>query len=52
MLPATVGAVAVNAVAAGCRPAYLPVVLAAVEAVADERFNLRRCRGPPTTSRR
>jgi hypothetical protein len=45
MLPATVGAVAVNAVAAGCRPAYLPVVLAAVEAVADERFNLRSVQG-------
>jgi hypothetical protein len=45
MLLATVGSVAVNAVAAGCRPAYLPVVLAAVEAVADERFNLRSVQG-------
>jgi len=37
---ATVEAVAVNAVMAGCRPEYMPVILAAVEAVLDERFNL------------
>jgi hypothetical protein len=37
---ATVHAVAVNAVMAGCRPEYLPVVLAAVEAIADPAFNL------------
>jgi len=37
---ATVERVAVNAVMAGCRPEYLPVVLAAVEAVCDERFCL------------
>src|SRR6266481_2742245 len=36
--PATVEKVAVNAVMAGCKPEYLPVVLAAVEAVLDERF--------------
>lgn len=35
---ATVEKVAVNAVMAGCKPEYLPVVLAAVEAVLDERF--------------
>src|SRR2546429_5246636 len=33
---ATVEKVAVNAVMAGCRPEYLPVVIAAVEAVVDE----------------
>ena len=33
--------IAINAVMAGCRPAYLPVLIAAVEAVADERFNLQ-----------
>jgi hypothetical protein len=38
---ATVERVAINAVMAGCRPAYLPVLLAAVEAVADRRFNLQ-----------
>lgn len=31
--------VAINAVMAGCRPEYLPVVLAAVEAMLDDRFN-------------
>ena len=36
----TVEKVAVNAVMAGCRPDYLPIVLAAVEAVASEQFNL------------
>ena len=38
---ATVGAVAANAVMAGCRPALLPVVLAAVQAVLEPRFNLQ-----------
>lgn len=37
---ATVEKVAVNAVMAGCRPAYLPVVLAAVEAVCTDEFNM------------
>jgi hypothetical protein len=37
---ATVEKVAINAVMAGCRPEYLPVVLAAVEAMCDERFCL------------
>ena len=37
---ATVERIAVNAVMAGCRPEYLPVVLAAVEAVCDDRFCL------------
>jgi hypothetical protein len=38
---ATVERVAINAVMAGCRPQYLPVLLAAVEAVAERRFNLQ-----------
>src|SRR5262245_60473497 len=37
---ATVEKIAVNAVLAGCRPEYLPVVIAAVEAACDERFDL------------
>lgn len=37
---ATVERIAINAVMAGCLPEYLPVVLAAVEAMVDERFNL------------
>ena len=35
---ATVEKIAINAVIAGCKPEYLPVVLAAVEAVLDESF--------------
>ncbi len=37
---ATVERIAVNAVMAGCRPEYLPVVLAAVEAMCDPDFAL------------
>ncbi|MGC2200131.1 MAG: conjugal transfer protein TraF [Stellaceae bacterium] len=36
--PATVEKIAINAVMAGCKPEYLPVVLAAVGAVLDEGF--------------
>jgi hypothetical protein len=35
---ATVEKIAINAVMAGCKPEYLPVVLAAVEAALDEGF--------------
>jgi hypothetical protein len=37
---ATVEKIAINAVMAGCRPEYFPVVLAAVEAACDPSFNL------------
>ncbi len=40
LAPCTVEKVAVNAVLAGCRPEYLPVVLAAVEAVCNDTFNM------------
>ena len=36
----TVGKVAANAVMAGCLPEYMPVVLAAAEAMLDPEFNL------------
>ena len=36
----TVEKVAINAVMAGCRPEYLPVVLAAVEAACTDEFNM------------
>ena len=36
----TAQTVAVNAVMAGCRPDYLPVVIAAVEAICDDDFNI------------
>jgi hypothetical protein len=38
LAPATVEKIAVNAVLAGCKAEYLPVVLAAVEAVLEEQF--------------
>jgi hypothetical protein len=38
--PATVEKIAINAVMAGCLPEYLPVVIAAVEAMCEPRFNL------------
>ena len=37
---ATVEKIAINAVMAGCKPEYLPVVIAAVEAAGDPVFNL------------
>jgi len=40
LAPATVEKVAINAVMAGCKPDYLPVVLAAVEAVCTDEFNI------------
>ncbi len=38
--PLTVEHVAINAVMAGCKPEYMPVVLAAVEAACSEEFNM------------
>ena len=38
---ATVEKIAVNAVLAGCDPAHLPVLIAAVEAIASPEFNLQ-----------
>lgn len=37
---ATVEKIAINAVLAGCRPDYLPVVIAAIEAVCTDAFNV------------
>ena len=37
---ATVEKVAINAVMAGCKPAYLPLILTAVKAMTSEAFNL------------
>lgn len=39
-LPLTVGKLAVNAVMAGCQPAYFPILLAAAEAVAAPEYRL------------
>ena len=38
---ATLGKIAANAVMAGCEPAHFPVVVAAVRAMCDPRFNLK-----------
>lgn len=40
LVECTVEKVAVNAVMAGCRPEYLPVVLTAVEAICSDEFNM------------
>ncbi len=40
MAPCTVEKVAINAVMAGCRPEYMPVVLSALEAALDPGFTL------------
>jgi hypothetical protein len=40
LVECTVEKVAINAVLAGCRPEYLPVVLAAVEAACTDEFNI------------
>ena len=40
LAPATVEKIAINAVMAGCRPDYLPVVIAAAEAACTDAFNL------------
>jgi len=35
---------AINAVMAGCRPDYMPVIIAAMEAMLETKFNLLGCR--------
>ena len=40
LVEATVEKVAINAVMAGCKPDYLPVVLAGLEAVCNDDFNM------------
>ena len=40
LVECTVEKVAINAVMAGCRPEYLPVVIAAVEALCTDEFNI------------
>jgi hypothetical protein len=44
---ATVWNTAVNGVMAGCRPEYMPVLLAVVEAIADPEFHLRDAGATP-----
>ena len=44
---ATVRAVAINGVMAGCRPEYMPLLVAAVEAIADPGFQLQHAGATP-----
>ena len=44
---ATVWSVAVNGVMAGCRPEYMPVLIAVVEAIADRAFGLEHAGSTP-----
>ena len=37
---ATIETIAINCVMAGCKPEYVPIVIAALEAVLEERFNI------------
>ncbi len=40
LIEATVEKIAINAVMAGCRPEYLPVVIAGLEAICTDEFNM------------
>ena len=40
MGPVTIEKLAINAVMAGCRPEYMPVVIAATEAILTEQYNI------------
>jgi hypothetical protein len=40
LAPVTVEKIAINAVMAGCKPEYMPVVIAAIEAITTEQFNM------------
>ena len=40
MAPATVHAIALHAIMAGCKPAYMPVLIGAMECLLEERLNL------------
>src|ERR1044072_3449140 len=37
--PCTIEKIAINAVMAGCLPEYLPVIIAAIKAICEPRFN-------------
>ena len=43
----TIHSVAVNGVMSGCRPEYMPVLIAAVEAIADPSFQLQHAGATP-----
>jgi hypothetical protein len=43
----TVRSVAINGVMAGCRPEYMPLLIAAIEAIADPHFQLQHAGATP-----
>lgn len=45
--PATIWNIAVNGVMAGCRPEYMPVLVAVVEAIADPKFRIEDAGSTP-----
>ena len=44
---ATISSIAVNGVMAGCRPEYMPVLIATVEAMADREFHIEHAGSTP-----
>lgn len=44
---ATILSIAVNGVMAGCRPEYMPVLIAAVEAMCDPEWHIEHCGSTP-----
>jgi len=44
---ATILSIAVNGVMAGCRPEYMPVLVAAIEAMVDPKFRIQDCGSTP-----
>lgn len=44
---ATIWSIAVNAIMAGCRPEYMPVLIALVEAMADHRYGVEHSGNTP-----
>jgi len=44
---ATILSIAVNGVMAGCRPEYMPVLIAVIEAMVDPKFRIQDCGSTP-----
>ncbi|MGQ4808451.1 hypothetical protein NKDENANG_01834 [Candidatus Entotheonellaceae bacterium PAL068K] len=42
---ATVERIAINGLMAGCKPSYMPVLIAAIQAISDERYGLQGSQG-------
>jgi hypothetical protein len=44
---ATILSIAINGVMAGCRPEYMPILIAVIEAMVDPRFRIQDCGSTP-----